>query len=264
MRLPVLIAAGAAGIAAGVVPALAAGELRSATTHPVAAQHFAFSPATVEIAVGDTVKWTEGGGEQHTVKFGSQEHDINDSTGFSRTFDADATVSYVCGLHPSMNGTVEVGTGGTTTGTTSTGTTTTQTTTTQTTTTGTTTTPTTTTGTTTTTTTGTTTAPAGDVVALDARPTRSSFCVRRSAACRKPGIAIRLTADAGTVRGVLRRVGARKAFGTVRLRVRSGTQVVRFTTVAGRRPPRGRYRLALRHEGWPSSVPAETVRFRVR
>jgi plastocyanin len=232
------------GLAAGAVPALAG----SAKTHTVTvgAGGNTYKPTPLEVERGDTVAFQYGNGF-HNVKFDDEPGTRDIPT--QRTFDANGSFHYVCTLHPGMEGVVNVVQASTTTATT--GTTTTGTTTTTT--------------TTTTSTTGTTTTPtttvAPEVASLEAAPTRSSFCVRR---CARPGIAIRLTADAGVVRGVLRRIGAPRAFGRISFTVRDGTQVVRFSRVQGRRPPPGRYRLSLRHDGWPSSVPSESVRFRVR
>ena len=243
-----LALAALAGAGAAVVPALAQ-QTHTVTAGGGSGQN-TFNPTTLTIAKGDTVSFVTGSGT-HNVKFADEAAGRDIPT--SRTFGASGTFSYVCEFHPGMEGSVTV------TETASTGTT------------GTT-------GTTQTTTTPAATAtatptpaagtsePIVDPEPLGARPARASFCVRRSRECSRPGIAIRLDApDPGVVTGVLRRIGAARAFGRVRFAVRRGPQTLRFSTVrGGRRPPAGRYRLALRFSGWPASAPAETVRFRVR
>lgn len=72
-------------------------------------QDFAFSPATVTIKTGDAVKWTNSDSAPHTISasgFGSQNLNTGDS--YSRTFAAAGTYDYICGIHPSMKGTVIV------------------------------------------------------------------------------------------------------------------------------------------------------------
>ena len=244
-----LLLAGLAGFALAVVPALAADHSVQATPGNV------FTPATLEVKVGDSVTWTNSGGN-HNVHFKDGFDQPADpspvwSEPVKRTFSATGTYKYWCDAHGSedtdMAGTIVVksdDTTGTTTQTTTTGTTT------QTTTT---TTPTTTTTTPTTTET-TTTPPPPPVVSV--RATRSSFCVRRSRTCRRPGVVLRITSDTPhRIQGTLRRNG--RTFGKVAFDVPAGTRTVRFTrTRTGKRLARGRYSLKL--------GTAPTVRFRVR
>ena len=68
-----------------------------------------FRPATTKVAVGDTVKFENGGGIPHTVT--GEDFDSGSlAPGDSFTFKADraGTVSYVCLFHPGMQGTIEV------------------------------------------------------------------------------------------------------------------------------------------------------------
>jgi hypothetical protein len=94
----------------------------------------------------------------------------------------------------------------------------------------------------------------------------ATFCTRRSAACPRPGVRLRIDVSApAEVGGTLTRrprAGARfRRFGTVRFgRVAAGPRTLRFTrTAAGRRLTRGAYRLALRAAG-----STRALAFRVR
>jgi hypothetical protein len=95
------------------------------------------------------------------------------------------------------------------------------------------------------------------VTAFRARALRRSFCTRRSATCKKPGVFLVLNLgarDAVRVRGTLKR-GARRVR-TVTLRVRPGRHRVRLP---GRPLRPGRYALTLRAGSF-----TRKLRFRVR
>lgn len=156
--VPLMLALAAGGATAAVVPAMG-----QTADHPVVASDVPshnFSPATITIAVGDSVTWSyPTGTSAHNVHFTDAGSTFPDQPaspsppGWSvqRTFDTAGTYHYQCALHATMRGTIVVGDGGTTATTTTTtpATTTTETTTTPvTTTTATTTTPTSTTTTT--------------------------------------------------------------------------------------------------------------------
>jgi plastocyanin len=71
----------------------------------------AFSPATVEIQVGDTVTWTNDDDTEHTVTasdglFDSGE--LAEGATFSFTFETAGEFSYFCAFHPDMQGRVVV------------------------------------------------------------------------------------------------------------------------------------------------------------
>ena len=72
---------------------------------------FVFVPATVTVAVGTTVQWTNNDSVAHTV---SSRDDVFDSgrlagaATFSHTFTQQGTFEYYCKFHPSMTGTVIV------------------------------------------------------------------------------------------------------------------------------------------------------------
>lgn len=82
-----------------------------ATTHTVVIKDFAFTPANLEIKVGDTVRWVNEDGPQHSA------WDLNDAfdTGLlatgqsaSLTFNGAGTFAYRCRPHGNMRGTITI------------------------------------------------------------------------------------------------------------------------------------------------------------
>jgi plastocyanin len=72
---------------------------------------FFFSPASVTVAVGDTVSWHNSGQAPHnaTADDGSfRTPDLNNGQSASHTFGSAGTFSYICTIHPNMKGTVRV------------------------------------------------------------------------------------------------------------------------------------------------------------
>lgn len=109
------------GMAAlAVVMAMAVG--RSATNDAASAQkpaaesavkidNFVFSPDTLTIAAGSTVRWTNHDDIPHTVvsddkSFKSKALDTDDN--FSFTFSKPGTYAYFCSIHPKMTGKIVV------------------------------------------------------------------------------------------------------------------------------------------------------------
>ncbi len=77
----------------------------------VTIQNFAFSPAEITVAMGSTVRWTNQDGTAHTVKAadGSWASPNLDKGGtFEKVFDKPGTYEYICGIHPTMKGTITV------------------------------------------------------------------------------------------------------------------------------------------------------------
>lgn len=71
-----------------------------------------FSPATIEVAIGQSVTWVFGPVD-HNVIFNPvtgapQDIPIVRNTSVARTFSSAGTFPYVCTLHAGMNGTVRV------------------------------------------------------------------------------------------------------------------------------------------------------------
>jgi LPXTG-motif cell wall-anchored protein len=99
--------------------ALAVGGPASAATSSVSIVDFAFSPATITIAPGDSVLWANNGNTQHTSSsdLGSGETwdsgTLNPGGTFSHTFSNAGSFPYHCNFHPTtMTGTVIVQAGG--------------------------------------------------------------------------------------------------------------------------------------------------------
>jgi plastocyanin len=84
-------------------------KLTSETT--VKIDNFSFSPASVTIPAGTTVRWTNRDDIPHTIvsddkTFKSKALDTDEQ--FTYTFDKPGTYSYFCGLHPKMTAKVVV------------------------------------------------------------------------------------------------------------------------------------------------------------
>ena len=87
-----------------------------AATRGVAIQDFAFSPRTVEIRVGDTVRWTNRDSVAHSATAQNGSFDtglLADGESGSVRFTAAGTYRYICTPHPDMTGTVVVRSAGT-------------------------------------------------------------------------------------------------------------------------------------------------------
>lgn len=70
---------------------------------------FAFEPASLKVAVGATVTWTNDDAVDHTITGpGFDSGQVVPHATFSRTFDKAGTYDYSCGIHPSMKGQVVV------------------------------------------------------------------------------------------------------------------------------------------------------------
>ena len=88
-----------------------AGQDSKGATVDVKVDNFSFSPATITIAAGTTVKWTNRDDIPHTVvnddqKFASKALDTDES--YSYTFTKPGTYPYFCSIHPKMTGKVIV------------------------------------------------------------------------------------------------------------------------------------------------------------
>jgi plastocyanin len=76
---------------------------------------FAFQPASVEVAAGSTVTWTNSGAAPHTVTADNGAFDsgqLAPGASFSQTFDTAGTFTYHCEIHPQMTATITVTGGG--------------------------------------------------------------------------------------------------------------------------------------------------------
>jgi plastocyanin len=84
----------------------------AAATQSVSIVSSAFSPKTISITVGDSVKWTNGDGFPHTVTAdaaGSFNSTVAPNGGtFTLPFNSVGTFAYHCAIHTFMTGTVVV------------------------------------------------------------------------------------------------------------------------------------------------------------
>jgi plastocyanin len=83
----------------------------SASQFAVNIASFAFSPATLTIAKGATVMWTNNDSTTHTVTSDSNVWDsgsVAPGKTFSRTFNEAGTFPYHCNIHPSMTSKIVV------------------------------------------------------------------------------------------------------------------------------------------------------------
>ncbi len=93
-------------------PAAAADAAAAGQEVPVDIRDFAFSPNPVEIAVGDTVTWTNQDQVPHTATAEDrgvlQSGTISPGSSFSQTFETAGEFPYFCEFHPNMTGTIVV------------------------------------------------------------------------------------------------------------------------------------------------------------
>lgn len=69
----------------------------------------AYHPATLTVPVGTTVTWVfDDGAIAHDVSSDGFRSELMASGTFSHTFDQPGTYEYLCTIHPSMTGTIDV------------------------------------------------------------------------------------------------------------------------------------------------------------
>ena len=77
----------------------------------VTIQNFAFGPATLEVAAGTTVTWTNQDSTGHTVTADDGSFDsktITSGQTFSQAFPTAGTFTYHCSIHKTMTATITV------------------------------------------------------------------------------------------------------------------------------------------------------------
>ena len=103
-------AAAALALAALGAVAVAVAADRAGTSHEVVMQAVQFAPATLKVKRGDTVIWTNRDPFPHTATaagvFDSKA--IAEGHTFRWRAERAGTIAYVCTLHPTMKGTLEV------------------------------------------------------------------------------------------------------------------------------------------------------------
>ena len=100
-------------VAVGLYNKLADTSATQAKSYAVKIQNYAYSPATITVAVGDTITWTNYDTAPHTVtvsdgpvKFNSP--NLEQGQTFSYTFTQAGTYNYYCAVHPDMKASVTV------------------------------------------------------------------------------------------------------------------------------------------------------------
>lgn len=103
----------AAAVLLGSAPAhVGSKPAAAARTHVIEMRNFVFSPARLELAVGDTVVWVNRDAAPHTATdsvaaWGSGA--VKAGRRWSRVVDAPGRFPYLCDYHPSMRGELIVG-----------------------------------------------------------------------------------------------------------------------------------------------------------
>ncbi|MBC6448052.1 cupredoxin domain-containing protein [Actinokineospora xionganensis] len=84
-----------------------------AATYSVTLQNLQYNPASITVAVGDTVTWSNSDSVIHSVTGGPlNSPDLGPGASYSFTFTGPGTVDYRCKFHPDMVGRVVVESGG--------------------------------------------------------------------------------------------------------------------------------------------------------
>ena len=77
----------------------------------VSVDNFTFSPATLTVAKGTEVTWTNQDDIPHSIvltAIGVRSKAIDTDKAFTYRFDKIGTFNYICGLHPHMHGQIMV------------------------------------------------------------------------------------------------------------------------------------------------------------
>lgn len=96
---------------AASLPVLAATAARAQTTHTVTIKNFAFSPAALTIAPGDTVTWVNEDNMRHSALDLNGAFDtglISQGQSASIAFGGQGTFEYRCGPHRNMRGSITI------------------------------------------------------------------------------------------------------------------------------------------------------------
>ena len=104
-------ALGATGILVAAAPQAPPADADKANSAAIQIDNFHYSPATLMVAAGTTVTWTNDDDSPHSVrekdgKFKSAALDTDDK--FSQTFAAPGEYEYFCSIHPYMTGKIVV------------------------------------------------------------------------------------------------------------------------------------------------------------
>lgn len=81
------------------------------SSNTVSIVNMSFTPASITVSPGTTVKWNNNDNMTHTVTGDDKSFDSGDisaGSSFARMFSVAGTYAYHCTIHPSMTGTVVV------------------------------------------------------------------------------------------------------------------------------------------------------------
>jgi len=98
-------------IGATVALPMMASTAKAATTHEVTIKSFAFVPADITIAAGDSITFTNEDGAPHTATDDNGAFDtdrLNKGQAATLTFASAGAFSYFCKFHPNMKGTITI------------------------------------------------------------------------------------------------------------------------------------------------------------
>ena len=112
MRKSIYLAALALVLIVVMAPGATAQGMTTTTTQ-VSIQDFFFSPANVSVPAGTTVTWVNEGNVPHTVTSDDGQFDsgvLMPGDSYTVMFKGQGTITYHCMIHPSMTGSVTVGT----------------------------------------------------------------------------------------------------------------------------------------------------------
>src|SRR5215203_2647500 len=112
MRKLIYLAALALVLIVVIAPSATAQGMTPTTTQ-VSIQDFFFSPADVTVEPGTTVTWVNEGTVPHTVTSDDGQFDsgvLMPGDSYTVMFKGRGTITYYCAIHPSMRGSVTVGT----------------------------------------------------------------------------------------------------------------------------------------------------------
>ena len=104
------VVATSAALVTAALGIVAAAADRAGATHEVVIQAVQFAPATLKVKRGDVVVWTNRDPFPHTATAAGVFDSKSIAEGKSWRWRADraGTIAYVCSLHPTMKGTLEV------------------------------------------------------------------------------------------------------------------------------------------------------------